>query len=57
MFMTDQPPTKTRIGQHQYAMFIPLPLFERIEERSVETGESIKSIILRSVEAALAVEA
>ena len=45
---------KPRVGQHQYAMFIPLPLFEKIEQRAAQTGESIKEIILKAVERELA---
>lgn len=47
---------KPRVGQHQYSMFIPLPLYERIEKQAKETGQSIKDVILTSVEVALGEE-
>lgn len=49
-------PPKQRVGQHQYALFFPLDLFESIEQRSKETGESIKRIIIRAVKKELGVE-
>lgn len=47
---------KPRVGQHQYSMFIPLPLYERIEKQAKETGQSIKDVILTSVEVSLGEE-
>lgn len=47
---------KQRVGQHQYAMTIPLPLFEKLEDISATTGETIKNIILNAVRKELGVE-